>query len=87
MPVAGPSPYHISTTVEGYPWRGSYKPFGAISSPKQGQYGGNSAAANDAAYFGGAALGFGAAAYQSRAAFGAVAQAGMEAARGLVAAI
>lgn len=87
MPVAGPSQYHISTTVGGYPWRGSYKPFGAVASPKLGQYSSNPSAANDTAYFGGAALGFGAAAYHYRAAFGALGQAGLEAARGLVAAI
>ena len=82
MPVAGPSPYHISTTVGGYPWRGSYKPFGYVSSPKQGQYGSNPSAANDAAYYGGAALGFGSALYQNRAAIGALGEAGLEMARG-----
>ena len=86
MPVAGPSPYHISTTVGGYPWRGSYKPFGYVSSPKQGQFGSNPSAANDAAYYGGMALGFGAAAYQNREAIGSVAQAGLEIARGALAA-
>ena len=40
-----------------------------------------------ATYFGGAALGFGTATYKNMTAFGALAQAGMEAARGLVAAI
>ena len=85
MPVAGPSPYHISTTVGGFPYRGSYKPFGYVSSPKQGQYGSNPSAANDAAYYGGMALGFGAAAFQNRAAIGEVARAGMEMARGAMA--
>ena len=84
MPVAGPSPYHISTTVGGYPWCGSYKPFGDVSSPKLGQFGSNPSAANDMAYYGGAALGFGAAAYQNRAAFGTLADAGMEVARGMI---
>ena len=82
MPVAGPSPYHISTTVGGYPWRGSYKPFGYVASPKLGQYGGNPSAANDTAYYGEALLGFGAAAYQNRAAIAQVAEAGMKTARG-----
>ena len=85
---AGPSPYGISTTVGGYPYRGSYKPFGYVSSPKLGQYGSQPSAASDAAYYGGMALGFGTAAYQNRAAIGAVAEAGMEMARGaMVAAI
>ena len=38
------------------------------------------------AYYGGSALGFGAAAYQQRAAIGQVVEAGMEAARGMMAA-
>ena len=84
--MAGPSPYHLSTTVGGYPYRGSYKPFGFVSSPKQGYYSSNSSAANDTAYYGGMALGFGAAAFQNRAAIGEVVQAGMEAARGAMAA-
>ena len=88
MPAAGPSHYHISTTVGGYPYRGSYRPFGYAASPKMGQYGSQPSVANDTAYYGGMALGFGAAAYQHRAAIGEVAQAGMEMARGaMVAAI
>ena len=85
---AGPSPHGISTTVGGYAYRGSYKPFGYVSSPKLGQYGSQPSAANDIAYYGGMAIGFGTAAYQNRAAIGAVAEAGLEMARGaMVAAI
>ena len=79
---AGPSPHGISTTVGGYAYRGSYKPFGYVRSPKLGQYGSQPSAANDAAYYGGMAIGFGTAAYQNRAAIGAVAEAGLEMARG-----
>ena len=49
---------------------------------------GQPSAANDIAYYGGMAIGFGTAAYQNRAAIGAVAEAGLEMARGaMVAAI
>ncbi len=87
MPVAGPSPYHISTTVGGYPWRGSYKPFGYVRSPKQGLYGNNPSAASDAAYYGGAALGFGKAVYDNWGTIGPVVEAGLEMARGAIVAI
>ena len=88
MPIAGPSQYHISTTVGGYPYRGSYKPFGYVASPKLGQFGSNPSAASDPAYYAGQALGFGLAAYQNRAAIAQVAEAGMEMARGaMIAAI
>ena len=88
MPVGGPSQFHISQTVGGYPYRGSYKPFGYVASPKQGQFGSNSSAASDPAYYGGMAIGLGISAYQNRAALAELGRAGMEMARGaLVAAI
>ena len=88
MPLGGPSQYHISQTVGGYPYRGSYKPFGYVVSPKQDQFGSSPAAANDPAYYGGMVIGLGISAYQHRAALAELGQAGLEIARGaMVAAI
>ncbi len=71
----------------GYPFRGSRKPCGYVASPVQGQYGATPSAESDAAYYGGAAIGFGTAVAQSWQCIRSVVQAGLEAARGQVAAI